>query len=158
MLVQPHLDRPESEAAPAPVGLQPPEKGETAVSPLSAPPKGRGSWPYHDLFERPMPQHAGLSGSFDSHSRLHRIGYEADLVSLVVQALELLLARSSARPGDSRMERDLGHRMPSGRLLLQDAFRMIVVGRDGKSGQPRYMQEREHVAAREGRDQHFFRI
>ena len=43
-----------------------PKPGQLAVSPS---------------FERPMPQR---TGSFDGHSRLHRIGYEADLVSLVV--------------------------------------------------------------------------
>src|SRR6516165_2433289 len=76
----------------------------------------------------------------------------------MVQARESFLIGSLARPLYLRPQRDLGDRLPPWRYLLQHALSVVVVGRDREPRHAGEMQERQHVATRESRDEHFLRI
>ena len=80
------------------------------------------------------------------------------LKAMPKQAVERFLLRRGAHPFDRRLQLHLGHRQPFGRDLLGRSLCAIFIRPDCEAGHPRQMQERKHVAARQGRDQHFLRI
>jgi ATP-dependent HslUV protease ATP-binding subunit HslU len=91
--------------------------------------------------------------------RLHRVRDEAGLVRLVVQPLDLLAARHlRARELDRRMEDDRGHRELAGLVLLHDAGRRIGVAVDAETRARGDVEEPEHVAARQRRDERLLGI
>ena len=90
---------------------------------------------------------------------LHRVGDEAGIVRLMVQALDLGPVRQLlARELDRRMEDHHGHRQLADLVLSHHAGRRVGVAVDAPAGARGDVQEPQHVAARQRRDEGLFRI
>jgi hypothetical protein len=89
------------------------------------------------------------------HLGLHRIRNEADFMRFMVHVVQLRLVRNVACPFDPRMKNNLCDGLLARCHFLHHALGMVAIGSDDEARQSGHMQERKHVAVREGGDQHF---
>src|SRR3989475_1348839 len=82
-----------------------------------------------------------------------RIGDEAAFVRLFVQLAQLIRARHGAAEHDRRAQRDARHRRPAFGVLAEHAHRVIDVAVDDELAGHGEMQEPQHVAGRQRRDE-----
>ena len=102
---------------------------------------------------------AGDIDRFTPHVRLDRIRDEALIVCFMVHGL-MLCRQWPLLSGerDPRTQRHLRHRNFALSILAHDPARLIPITFDDKSLPGRDIQEPEHVAACQRRDQRLFRI
>lgn len=95
----------------------------------------------------------------DDHDfRLYRIGNEAELVGVVMQAGFFFRRGGFVPIFDARMQFDRAYPGDAFFVFRHVADRLVAIRDDVKASARGEEQKREHVAARNGRDESFFRV